>query len=67
MIGLIVEFSDLQRLSGFDRRADVERWANSIGLHVKACRAGVWTTVPALNEVLGVTERDDEQYPPGVV
>jgi len=67
MIGLIVEFSDLQRLSGFERRADVERWADNIGLHVKPCRGGVWTTLPALNEVLGLSDDDGEQYPPGAV
>jgi hypothetical protein len=67
MIGPIVEFSDLQRLSGFERRADVERWADAIGLHVKRCRGGVWTTLPALNDVLGLIEDDADQYPPGVV
>jgi len=57
MLGTIVEFADLQRLSGFERRADVERWAREIGLPVKPCRGGLWTTVAALNQALGVRTR----------
>lgn len=62
MIGPVLEFPDLQRLSGFDRRADVERWAANIGLPVKPSRHGPWTTVPALNYALGLASNDDA-YP----
>jgi hypothetical protein len=54
VIGGIVEFGDLKRLSGFERRADVERWAKSVGLPVMPCKGGVWTTLDALNHTLGV-------------
>ena len=55
VIGMsVVEFAELQRLSGYERRADVERWAASIGLPTKPCRGGVWTTVEAINQSLGV-------------
>ena len=54
VIGSIVEFEDLKRLSGFERRSDVERWADEIGLPVKRCRGGIWTTVDALNTALGI-------------
>lgn len=62
MIGPVMEFSDLQRLSGYERRADVERWAADNGLAVKPCRGGVWTTVPALNQALGLGQ--DATYDP---
>ena len=67
MIGPIVEFSDLQRLSGFERRADVERWAQSSGVPVRPCRGGVWTTLDALNQALGLAANDDDAYPAGMV
>ena len=54
VIGSIVEFEDLQRLSGFERRADVERWAEDIGLPFRRSRSGIWTTLDALNSALGV-------------
>ena len=60
MIGVsVVEFAELQRLSGYERRADVERWAAEIGLPTKPCRGGVWTTVEAINRALGVTTGGD--------
>lgn len=67
MIGPIFEFADLQRLSGFDRRADVERWANDNGIPVKACRGGVWTTLAAVNLSLGISVSPDNAYPPDAV
>lgn len=69
MIGTVLEFPDLQRLSGFDRRADVQRWAEDNGIPVKPCRGGVWTTLPALNRALGlpVANDDAEGYGPEVV
>jgi hypothetical protein len=69
MIGPIFEFADLQRLSGFERRADVERWANENGIPVKACRGGVWTTLAAVNLSLGISASHDSEgaYPPDAV
>lgn len=60
MIGAsVVEFAELQRLSGYERRADVERWAADIGLPTKPCRGGIWTTVEAINRALGVVTSGD--------
>lgn len=71
MIGQVLEFSDLQRLSGFSRRADVERWAREAGVPVKPCRGGVWTTLDALQRALGVAAANDPDsttpYPSDVV
>lgn len=52
--GQMVTFEALQRLSGYERRADVERWATAIGLVTARCRGGVWTTLDAMNQALGV-------------
>jgi hypothetical protein len=69
MIGQVLEFSDLQKLSGFERLADVQRWADNAGVPVKPCRKGVWTTTTALNRALGVIAANDDAgaYPPDVV
>lgn len=70
MIGPVLEFSDLQKLSGFERRADVERWARDAGVPVKPCRGGVWTTLDALQRALGVPAANDGEstpYPSDVV
>jgi hypothetical protein len=65
VIGPVLEFPDLQKLSGFDRRADVERWAKDNGVPVKACRGGVWTTLAALNRALGIGSANDDAAPYG--
>lgn len=64
MIGRIVEFTDLQQLSGLRRRADVERWAQETGVPVKPCKGGVWTTLDALNRALGVLPANDDTAAP---
>ena len=69
MIGPVLEFPDLQKLSGFERRADVERWAKDNGVPVKACKGGVWTTLAALNKALGLAAANEDPgaYPADVV
>jgi hypothetical protein len=69
VIGPVLEFPDLQKLSGFDRRADVERWAKDNGVPVKACRGGVWTTMDAVNRAFGIGAANDSaaSYPADIV
>lgn len=71
MIGVeVLEFTDLQRLSGYNRLADVERWAERIGLPVSPCRGGVWTTLDALNKALGImpaANDDASPYAPDIL
>lgn len=68
MIGpRVIEFADLQRLSGYTRLADVERWAVAIGLPVQRCRGGVFTTLDAVNHALGVPGVDAPLYDGDVV
>lgn len=54
MIGPVLEFSDLQRISGYRRLADVQKWADRIGLAVQPCRGGLTSTVDAYNKALGI-------------
>lgn len=65
----ILEFPDLQRISGYSRRADVERWAKENAIAVKPCRGGVWTTLEAVNVALGVAAANDgaAPYEPDVI
>ena len=69
MIGPILEFTDLQQISGYTRRADVEQWAEKAGVPVKPCRGGVWTTLDALNRALGLSSANEDagHYGPEVV
>jgi hypothetical protein len=50
----VLEFDDLQRLSGQSQPAAVERWAEQNGVPFKRSRRGIWTTLDALNAALGV-------------
>jgi hypothetical protein len=54
MIGHVLELEDLQRLSGKRRLAEVERYLTAQGIPFKRSKAGLWTTLEALNAALGV-------------
>lgn len=64
----LLEFPDLQRLSGYTRLSDVERWAVDNGIPFKRCRAGICTTVTALNRAMGIAPAaNDTTYAPDIV
>ncbi|WQI21875.1 hypothetical protein U2S91_04310 [Stenotrophomonas maltophilia] len=58
MIGEILQFQDLQELCQPGKRprlATVERWARDRGIRVQYDgKGGIWTTMTALNEALGL-------------
>lgn len=54
MIGTLYEFEDLKSISGYERVADVKRWADDCGIAVKRNRKGLWTTLSAINQAFGV-------------
>lgn len=61
MIGAdVLEFADLQRLSGYSRLSDVERWAQDNGIAFKRCRNGITTTVTAFNAAMGIVPAANE-------
>ena len=45
---------DLERLTGYTRQADIEKWCQHNGVRFFRSRAGVWTTVDAVNQALGL-------------
>jgi hypothetical protein len=65
MIGGLVEFDDLRKLSRLGdnaKLATVERWAQRVGIRYQYDgRGGIWTTTDALNAALGlnVAQSDD--------
>lgn len=68
MLGPVLQFEDLQQLTGYQRLSDVERCLTEQKIPFKRCRGGVWTTVAALNAALGVSSPgNDEAYTPGQV
>ena len=45
---------DLERLTGYQQQADIEKWCQKNGIRVFRSRAGVWTTLEAVNAALGL-------------
>ena len=67
MLGAIIEFDDLCKISGLGERATratVERWAQRAGICYRYDgRGGIWTTLDAINAALGVRrESESETY-----
>jgi hypothetical protein len=66
MIGALIEFDDLRRLSRLGdnaQRATVERWARRAGIRYQYDgRGGIWTTLDAMNAALGMAQ-DPEPAP----
>lgn len=63
MRGPILEFADLQALTGYERLADVERCLEAAGIKVFRGRAGVWTTLQLVNAAGGLSKPDGDAYP----
>lgn len=67
MIGTIIEFDDLRKLSRLGERAQlasVERWAKRVGIRYQydGC-GGIWTTLDAMNAAVGMAqETTSETY-----
>lgn len=67
MIGALIEFDDLRKLSRLGDHAQlatVERWAKRAGIRYQYDgRGGIWTTLEAMNAAVGVgPEQDPEHY-----
>lgn len=48
---------DLERLTGYQRQGDIERWLRQNGVPFFRGRVGVWTTLDAVNQALGLARR----------
>jgi len=58
MIGALIEYDDLRKLSRLGESAQlatVERWAQRVGIRYQYDgRGGIWTTLDAMNAAVGV-------------
>ena len=58
MIGALIEFDDLRKLSRLGENAQlatVERWARRAGIRYQYDgRGGIWTTLDAMNAAVGL-------------
>lgn len=63
----IIPFTDLQAMSGYQRKSDVIRWAERQGIRFKYSRDGIWTTPDALNAALGLQSAKAEQYETNII
>jgi len=53
MIGPVLQLEDLRAITGHTRQAELERYLDAQGIPFKRGKAGIWTTLDALNAALG--------------
>lgn len=58
----ILTFQDLQSITGYNRRADVERILLDQGVRIFRGRTGPWTTLELINQAGGVRPASQERY-----
>ncbi|KJC17462.1 DUF4224 domain-containing protein [Pseudomonas putida] len=58
----VLTFDDLKRITGYARRADVERTLHEQGIRLFRGRTGPWTTVELINQAGGLKAGNQEQY-----
>jgi len=55
---------DLERLTGYQRQGDIEKWLRQNGVPFFRGRVGVWTTLDAVNQALGLHSNRPRPAPP---
>ena len=58
----VLTFDDLKRITGYARRADVERILREQGVRLFRGRTGPWTTVQLINQAGGLQPASQELY-----
>lgn len=58
----ILVFTDLQRITGYQRRSDVERSLLQQGIRLFRGRTGPWTTIDLINRAGGVPTASQDSY-----
>ncbi|HEJ6164829.1 TPA: hypothetical protein SL829_002159 [Pseudomonas aeruginosa] len=58
----VLTFEDLKRITGYSRRADVERALAEQGVRLFRGRLGPWTTVELINQAGGLRTAPQEHY-----
>lgn len=58
----VLVFTDLQRITGYQRRSDVERSLIDQGVRLFRGRTGPWTTLDLINNAAGLKPAAAERY-----
>ena len=58
----VLVFTDLQRITGYQRRSDVERSLINQGVRLFRGRTGPWTSLDLINQAAGMTPAAAERY-----
>lgn len=58
----VLVFTDLQRITGYQRRSDVERSLADQGVRLFRGRTGPWTTLDLINQAAGIKPAAAERY-----
>ncbi|WP_095156094.1 DUF4224 domain-containing protein [Pseudomonas sp. Irchel 3E13] len=58
----VLSFEDLQRITGYQRRSDVERTLVQQGIRMFRGRTGPWTTIDLINRAAGIAPGHSERY-----
>lgn len=58
----VLAFNDLQRITGYQRRSDVERSLIAQGIRLFRGRTGPWTTLDLINQAAGMTPAAADRY-----
>ncbi len=60
--GQVLVFEDLQRITGYQRRSDVEKTLTQQGVRLFRGRTGPWTTLDLINHAAGLPAATQELY-----
>lgn len=58
----VLVFTDLQRITGYQRRSDVERSLIDQGIRLFRGRTGPWTTLDLINQAAGMKPATAARY-----
>ncbi|WP_082228589.1 DUF4224 domain-containing protein [Pseudomonas moraviensis] len=58
----VLTFQDLQQVTGYQRRSDVERTLIDQGVRIFRGRSGPWTTIDLINRAGGIKPDSDDKY-----
>ena len=58
----VLVFTDLQRITGYQRRSDVERSLIDQGVRLFRGRTGPWTTLDLINQAAGMKPAIADRY-----
>jgi hypothetical protein len=63
MLGPVLEFEDLKRITRYERLSDVERCLDRAGVRFFRCKDGIWTTIDLVNQAGGLRPAGDGNEP----